>query len=45
MYAVNTAAEGGNSILASGSKVYNELARTRPDVLDLLARRDWATEE
>ena len=44
MSAVNTSAEGGESHLASGWKIYNELAQTRPDVLGLLAMPNWATE-
>ncbi|KAA8646027.1 TauD/TfdA family dioxygenase [Aspergillus tanneri] len=33
-------AEGGESLLASGWRVYNELAKTRPDLVEALAS-DW----
>jgi len=35
------AAQGGDHIIASSYKIYNELAATRPDVLEILARPDW----
>jgi len=35
------AAVGGNHIITSTYKVYNELATTRPDLLEVLARPDW----
>ncbi|KAI9053582.1 hypothetical protein LZ554_002536 [Drepanopeziza brunnea f. sp. 'monogermtubi'] len=35
------AAEGRDSMLASSEMVYNELVRTRPDVVCLLAKPDW----
>lgn len=35
------AAKGGNHIIASSWKIYNELAAARPDVLRLLAAPDW----
>jgi hypothetical protein len=37
----STAACGGKCILSSGHTVYNELARTRPDVIRTLAQPDW----
>ncbi|KAL1836996.1 hypothetical protein VTJ49DRAFT_4399 [Mycothermus thermophilus] len=45
MYALNTAAVGGESYLASGAKIYNELARTRPDIIEVLAKDDWIFDE
>ncbi|KAL2267138.1 hypothetical protein VTJ83DRAFT_4415 [Remersonia thermophila] len=45
MYALNTAAVGGESYLASGAKIYNELARTRPDIIETLAKDDWIFDE
>ena len=45
MYAVNTAAEGGNSNFASGCKVYNELARTRKDLLEVLMAPNWTFDQ
>ncbi|TVY33449.1 Taurine hydroxylase-like protein [Lachnellula subtilissima] len=41
LFSLNTAAQGGESKLASSWRVYNELARTRPDVIKTLAE-DWA---
>ncbi|KAK3317075.1 hypothetical protein B0H66DRAFT_535309 [Apodospora peruviana] len=35
------AAAGGRSVLASAYTVYNELARTRPDLIHTLAAPDW----
>ena len=40
LFALNTAAEGGTSRLASTWRVYNELARTRPDLIETLLQ-DW----
>lgn len=45
LYALNTAACGGESYLASGAKIYNELARTRPDIIEVLAKDDWIFDE
>ncbi|KAK3294537.1 uncharacterized protein B0H64DRAFT_189707 [Chaetomium fimeti] len=45
MYALNTAAYGGESYLASSAKIYNELARTRPDIIEVLAKDDWIFDE
>jgi len=41
LFALNTAASGGESKLASSWRVYNELAKTRPDVIKTLSE-DWA---
>ena len=38
---VKSAAFGGAATLASGLTIYNELAKTRPDILRLLAEPDW----
>jgi len=35
------AAKGGDHIIASSYKIYNELAASRPDLLKVLARPDW----
>lgn len=40
LFALGEPAEGGESQLASGWRVYNELARTRPDIIQVLAS-DW----
>ena len=40
LFALEEPVEGGESLLASGWRVYNELARTRPDLIDVLAK-DW----
>ncbi|TVY73503.1 Taurine hydroxylase-like protein SAT17 [Lachnellula suecica] len=40
LFSLNTAAQGGESKLASSWRVYNELAKTRPDVIKTLAG-DW----
>ncbi|UPK97195.1 hypothetical protein LCI18_008130 [Fusarium solani-melongenae] len=41
LYAYDVSAEGGESLLASGAKIYNEIAATRPDVIRLLADDNW----
>ena len=41
LFCLQTAQSGGESKLASSWRVYNELARTRPDVIRTLAE-DWA---
>ncbi|KAH8843672.1 hypothetical protein MCOR07_005398 [Pyricularia oryzae] len=43
LFALGEAAEGGASKLASTWRVYNELARTRPDLIHTLAA-DWPLE-
>lgn len=40
LFALSTAAEGGQSKLASSWRVYNELAETRPDLIQTLAE-EW----
>ncbi|GAB1208677.1 hypothetical protein APSETT445_007428 [Aspergillus pseudonomiae] len=40
LFALGESAEGGESLLASSWTVYNELARTRPDIIQVLAS-DW----
>ncbi|KAH6856310.1 hypothetical protein B0I37DRAFT_367077 [Chaetomium sp. MPI-CAGE-AT-0009] len=45
MYALNVAAYGGESYLASSAKIYNELARHRPDIIEVLAKDDWIFDE
>lgn len=44
LFALGEAAEGGASKLASTWRVYNELARTRPDLIHTLAA-DWPLEK
>jgi hypothetical protein len=41
LFCLNTAAKGGESKLASSWRVYNELAKTRPDLIKTLSE-DWA---
>ena len=36
------AAERGNHMISSATTIYNELAATRPDVLDILGAEEWA---
>ncbi|SPO06500.1 probable TfdA family oxidoreductase [Cephalotrichum gorgonifer] len=43
LFALSTAEEGGASKLASTWRVYNELAKTRPDLIHTLTE-DWAVE-
>ncbi|KAJ4300109.1 hypothetical protein N0V88_002778 [Collariella sp. IMI 366227] len=45
LYALNVAAYGGESFLASSAKIYNELARTRPDIIEVLAKDNWIFDE
>lgn len=45
LYALNVAAYGGESFLASSAKIYNELAKTRPDIIEVLAKDDWIFDE
>lgn len=40
LFCLNVAAEGGESKLASSWRVYNELAKTRPDMIKVLSQ-DW----
>jgi hypothetical protein len=41
MYVQDIALEGGESTFASSAAVYNELAATRPDVINVLAADNW----
>ncbi len=41
MYVQETAAEGGESHVASCAKIYNEIAAARPDVIGVLADGSW----
>lgn len=41
MYVLDTADAGGESVLASGGKIYNEIAASRPDVIRLLDEPFW----
>ncbi|MCJ1459017.1 hypothetical protein MMC28_009394 [Mycoblastus sanguinarius] len=43
LLALSVAAEGGQSKLSSSWRVYNELAKTRPDLIATLAE-DWVTD-
>jgi hypothetical protein len=45
MYALDVAAIGGESLLASSGKIYNEIAATRPDVIHVLADDQWIFDE
>lgn len=40
LFALSTAAQGGESKLASSWRVYNELAKTRPDLIKTLSE-NW----
>jgi hypothetical protein len=40
LFAMEEPVEGGESLLASGWRVYNELAKLRPDLVKVLAS-DW----
>lgn len=40
LYAIGVAEEGGKSRIASSWTVYNELAKTRPDLIHTLSN-DW----
>lgn len=37
----NCAAKGGNHIIAASWTIYNKIAATRPDLLEVLARPNW----
>lgn len=43
LFALSTAAEGGQSKVASSWRVYNDLAATRPDLIRTLAE-DWVVD-
>ena len=36
---------GGESFLASSAKIYNEIAKERPDVIHTLIKDDWVFDE
>jgi hypothetical protein len=40
LFVLNTPASGGESLLASSGRIYNELACTRPDLIHILSD-DW----
>ncbi|KAF2489816.1 taurine catabolism dioxygenase TauD, TfdA family protein [Lophium mytilinum] len=42
MYAIDVAATGGRSNVASAAQVYNDIATTRPDLIHVLADKNWA---
>jgi len=41
LYALGCPTKGGSSLLSSTWRVYNELAATRPDLIQVLAAPDW----
>jgi hypothetical protein len=41
LYCLGRASVGGQSKLASSSHIYNEIARSRPDLIRVLARDNW----
>jgi Taurine catabolism dioxygenase TauD, TfdA family len=41
LYALGEAAQGGESKLASSATVYNQIAKTRSDIIQLLAKSNW----
>ncbi|AEO63019.1 uncharacterized protein THITE_2141213 [Thermothielavioides terrestris NRRL 8126] len=45
MYVLDTAVQGGESLLASSGMIYNEIAATRPDIIHLLADDKWIHDE
>jgi hypothetical protein len=45
LYAYNISAAGGQSVIASGVKVYNELAEKRPDIIHVLKDNKWIFDE
>ncbi|KAK3688260.1 hypothetical protein B0T22DRAFT_375277 [Podospora appendiculata] len=45
LYALDVAAYGGECFLASSAKIYNEIAKTRPDVIHVLTKDDWPFDE
>ncbi|OCK91311.1 Clavaminate synthase-like protein [Cenococcum geophilum 1.58] len=42
MYVMDRPLSGGGSKIASTARVYNEIAATRPDLIHVLAKGDWA---
>ena len=45
MYVIEAADAGGESLLASGAKIYNDIAGTRPDVVRLLTEPSWVSDK
>ncbi|XXG96075.1 hypothetical protein Hte_002352 [Hypoxylon texense] len=45
MYAYDVSATGGESLLASNARIYNEIAEKRPDVIHTLADKNWIFDE
>ncbi|KAK1826342.1 hypothetical protein QBC39DRAFT_397708 [Podospora conica] len=45
MYVLDTAVEGGESLLASSGMIYNDIAANRPDLIHLLADNKWIHDE
>jgi hypothetical protein len=45
MYAYDVSPSGGESLLASNAKIYNEIAAKRPDIIHTLAKDDWVFDE
>lgn len=41
LFAQSLADDGGRSVIASAWTIYNELAATRPDLIHILADRNW----
>ncbi len=41
IYIPEAAAAGGESLLASGARIYSDIASTSPDVIKLLKEPDW----
>lgn len=42
LFHLDAAREGGETLLASAWTIYNQLAATRPDIIEILSRDDWA---
>jgi hypothetical protein len=45
MYAYDVSSTGGESLLASNAKIFNEIAEKRPDVIHTLADDEWVFDE
>ncbi|KAK8016863.1 hypothetical protein PG993_015052 [Apiospora rasikravindrae] len=44
LYVMETAVKGGKTRWASGGQIYNEMARTKPQAIKVLAEGDWPHE-
>jgi hypothetical protein len=44
LYALETAISGGDTFWASTARIYNEMVRTKPQVISVLAKDDWPHE-